>query len=105
MLWDGRCNLSGRSAVQPWPNQVKPKRVGSDHADSIRPGSKMLDEGAAEADRREAKHRRVTRTSPRFELTDSCAFRATDPNHRSGNSRPDSDRGSDSCQTARKLYR
>jgi hypothetical protein len=101
MLWDGRCNLSGRSAVQSWPNQVKPKRVGSDHADSICPGSKMLDEGAAEADHGDAKNRRVTRTSPCFELADSCAFRATDPNHRCGNSSADTERGSDSCQTAR----
>jgi hypothetical protein len=101
MGWDGHCIVSAGSAVQSWSNQLKPKCVGSDHADSIRSGSKMLHEGAAEAGRGDAKHRLVTRTSPRFELTDSCRFRATDPNHRCGNSRPDSDRGSGSCQSAR----
>jgi adenine phosphoribosyltransferase len=63
----------------------------------------MVGEGAAEADRGDAKHRLVTRTSPRFELTDSCPFRATDPKHSCANSRPDNDRGSDSCQSARIL--
>ncbi len=95
--------VNRRSTVQAWPNKLETERVGSDDAHVVRPGWKVLDDGAAEAGRGKAKDRLVTERSPGFELTDPC-LGATNANECAGRDERESDSCSDPSQLAKDAY-